>query len=88
MWGVDIEAPDTAEADGVWAEHVPALRAFLVAATQWRFVPRGEGGLRAIGLDYAGVDAALRRSGIETTPRIWRDMQAIEIAARTALNEG
>ncbi|TDE41246.1 hypothetical protein E1B25_01550 [Antarcticimicrobium sediminis] len=85
---MEIEPQDTAASDGIWAEHLPALRAFLAAGTQWRFIAMGEGRMRAVGLDYTGVEVALNRAGIETTPRIWRDMQAIEIAARTALNEG
>ncbi|MEQ9014847.1 MAG: DUF1799 domain-containing protein [Marinovum algicola] len=72
----------------VWAEHVPAVEAFLVCQTQWRWVPRYGARDRAAGLDYAGCDVALRHAGIEVTPELWEQFRVIELAAKAALNEG
>ena len=47
----------------------------------------GETGLIHTGLDYAAADAGLRRSGIETTPDLWADLQVIETGALAALRE-
>ncbi len=41
----------------------------------------------AVGLDYAGVDAGLRRAGIELSPAAWADLQVIEAGALGAWKE-
>ncbi|MEQ8340063.1 MAG: DUF1799 domain-containing protein [Marinovum algicola] len=89
LWGIDL-SDDELEPDvgAVWAEHVPAVEAFLVCQTQWRWVPRYGARDRAAGLDYAGCDVALRHAGIEVTPELWEQFRVIELAAKAALNEG
>jgi len=46
-----------------------------------------EGGRLAwLGLDYAGVRAALDLAGIEATPALFHDLRILEAAASEALN--
>lgn len=92
-WGITL--PDRTRApeeEGVWAEHVSAVEAFLAAATQWRTESRGggpytPGRMVFVGLDYSAVDVALRRAALELSPKNWSDLQIIELAAAAALNE-
>ena len=71
----------------VWAENWGTLSAFLAFQTQWRAIARGmEGQVYWQGLDYAGVEAGLRGSGIDATPDIWAGLRVMEAAARNALN--
>ena len=90
LWGFDgIDDGPPPEPDtqvGLWDVHQPALLAFLAVCTQWRVVA-GETGLIHTGLDYTAADAGLRRAGIETTPDLWADLQAIETGALAALRE-
>ncbi len=76
--------------DGVWAENMPALAAFLAVATQWRVATVGGGMMPAqllyLGLDYSGAIAGLGAAGIALTPEIWDGVTIIEAAARDALN--
>lgn len=73
------------DAEGVWAENVAAVEAFLSVATQWR-VAVGQTGMVAVGLDYAGARAGLDLAGIALTPDLWSRVQAIELGAVAALN--
>lgn len=65
----------------VWPEHLPALRLYLDAQTQWR-----EGFSGATGLDYAGVEALLRLQGVRGPQRAERfaELQIMERAALQA----
>ena len=85
LFGLDWQ-PEARDDEGLWAEHQAAFLAFLAVSTQWRVVA-GETGLIRTGLDYAAADAGLRRAGIETTPDLWADLQAIETGALAALRE-
>jgi len=60
--------------------------AYLEVHTQWRVVARAEGGLYAVGLDYAGVQAGLKLAGVKVTKGLWADLRMIEIGARDAKN--
>ncbi|WP_316171037.1 DUF1799 domain-containing protein [Bradyrhizobium sp. SZCCHNRI1058] len=95
-----FEADADQEFDGIWAEHVPVVTAFLAVASQWRVVTRSSGGMLApaggmiaptvpvvIGLDYAGVRAGLDAEGIVVTPELWRSLRVMEAAACAAFNE-
>lgn len=80
-WLGDVALPD----DGIWAQHVPALEAFLVVCRQWRVVA-GMSGAAYIGLDYTAAKAGLKLAGIEVSPETWADLRDIEAGALEALN--
>ncbi len=79
-------APPEEEEDGLWPDNLPAVEAFLACATQWRRVALPDGRLWTVGLDYAGVRAALEASEIAVTKALWGDLQLIEAGAIRALN--
>ena len=74
------------EDEGVWPQHVPAVRAFLTVAGQWRTVPHGLDGVRYLGLDYGAAKAGFDLSGLEVGPDLWAEVRVIEAAAAAALN--
>lgn len=77
------------EEDGVFAEHVPIVDAFLAVCSQWRTAAASTmAGARLVylGLDYAGARAGLALAGIEATPDLWAGVQIMEAAAVAALN--
>lgn len=86
FWGVDPEEAEDA-GEGLWPENLPAVRAFLAVATQWRTVGLADGSVRVTGLDYVGARAALDALNIEVTPDLWSDVQVIEDGAMAALNK-
>lgn len=90
LLGLDLSAEDLAHttAESVWRCNVPALLAFLSAATQWNCVGLGERGMQVIGLNYDCVRIAMDLAGIEVTPAIWADVQAIERGAIAEMNGG
>lgn len=55
-------------------------------SSQWRMVGLADGRMRALGLDYAGVQAGLALAGIAMTPELWADVQVIEAGAKAAIN--
>jgi len=77
---------DRRDDDGVWPDHVAALRAFLAVQSQWR-VTLGPRGCVHHGLDYAGAEAGLRLAGIDPDPDLWTQVRIIESGAEAALNE-
>jgi hypothetical protein len=88
LWLMLRGMPDAG--DGVWAQNVEIVWAFLAAATQWR-VASISGGLAPgrlffIGLDYAGARIAIEAVGLTITPKLWFGVQVMEEAARDALN--
>lgn len=64
------------------------VRAFTVAATQWRWVSFGFADPARVGLDYAGLSAAAQLDGIEITPEIFAGIRIMEAAALAAFSEG
>ena len=59
---------DNGEHFDVWPENWPAAQLFVACASQWRMVA----GMKAVayaGLDYAGVEAAMRLSGVPRRDR-------------------
>ena len=50
--------------------------------SQWRYGPAG-----ATGLEYTGVEAALRMAAVAITPELFSDIQAMETAALLAMRE-
>lgn len=72
--------------DGIWAEHLPALEAWLAVSSQMRWVAIGLGGVRAAGLDYQGARAGFELAGIEMTAERWAEVRTIEAGAVAELN--
>ncbi|MFN7003750.1 MAG: DUF1799 domain-containing protein [Roseinatronobacter sp.] len=72
--------------NAVWRENVRSVLAFLSVSSQWRYAS-GNAGAVAMGLDYAGVRAGLKGFGAKVTPKLWGDLQVMEIAALTAMLE-
>lgn len=68
-------------AEGIWPENAPTIRAWLSVASQWRV-----SGAVYLGLDYAGVRAALDALAITVGPDLWSGLQVMEFAARDVLN--
>ncbi len=86
----DDEIADLAlddDEEGVWEENVAAVEAFLSVSTQWR-VAVGQTGMIALGLDYAAARVGLDLAGIDVSPGLWSNIQAIEFGAFAALNGG
>lgn len=76
---------------GVWPDNRVVVDAFLAAASQWRTaIGFDEERMRTlwIGLDYAGAAVAWGARGIDVTAERLAGVQAMELAARQALNGG
>jgi len=72
---------------GVWPDNWRAVRLFLAVETQWR-VALGFGVSVHSGLDYSGVEAAMRRLKIDDEDgELFADLQEMERAALPILNE-
>ena len=66
----------------LWDVNVPAFELFLAVQTQWRFAIAPHGHLVRIGLDYAGVQAAMRLGRFrDDGGRLFTDLQAMEFSA-------
>ncbi|MCE2910213.1 MAG: DUF1799 domain-containing protein [Burkholderiaceae bacterium] len=80
-----MEAADAVvEVFEVLPENWPTLLAFLAVQTQWRIGGMGH----PVGLDYQGVDVALRRLRIEDPDgELFAGLQVMEIAALDAMKE-
>ncbi|MCB1463263.1 MAG: DUF1799 domain-containing protein [Nitratireductor sp.] len=70
---------------GVWPDNVPAVEAFLAAASQWRVAANGFAA-HYVGLDYAGAAIAWAAVGIEMSASLFRRMTLVEHGAAEALN--
>ncbi|WP_181364443.1 DUF1799 domain-containing protein [Ascidiaceihabitans donghaensis] len=70
----------------VWAEHIPAFHAFLAVCGQWRAF-EVDGRIVPIALDYTAARAGLKLAGIKIKPKVWADLQTIELAALKAMRE-
>jgi Phage related hypothetical protein (DUF1799) len=65
-----------------------SVRAFTAAATQWRWVSFGFADPLRVGLDYAGLRAAMALAAIAETPELFEDIRIMEGAALAAFGEG
>ncbi|WP_425099133.1 DUF1799 domain-containing protein [Tropicibacter sp. S64] len=74
------------EQDGLWAEHIPAVEAYLAIGSQWRTLPQFGAPPRWLGLDYTAAEAGLRLAGFAMTPELWAEVRLIEQGAKAALN--
>lgn len=81
-------AGEAAKAGSVAMEILPAnwraVTLFVAAGSQWRFA--GMDGVPT-GLDYAGVEAAARMSGIEMSATLFARLRVMEGAALAAYGE-
>jgi hypothetical protein len=66
----------------VWEENWPVLEMFLRCQTQWRTTMSG-----VLGLDYTAVAWVLKLYEVEDHRSMLEDLQVMEAAAMTALNE-
>lgn len=66
----------------LWPEHVPALELWGIVGTQWLY--SGMGG--ATGLNYGGVEAAMRLHGVPRADRADRFAE-LRVMERAALAE-
>lgn len=62
------------------AELEPVVRAFLIGATQWRWLGAGFGAM-PLGLDYAGVRAGCAMAGLRLKPEQFDGLQIMEVEA-------
>mgnify|MGYP001413433191 CR=1 FL=1 len=83
-FGLDAEAP-APEVCEIWEENWSVLELFCACSTQWRVAPMG--GL--IGLDYAGVEAAMRMRRLPEPdwPELLADLQVMEREALAVFGE-
>lgn len=86
---VESQEPDEAEPENfpVWADNREALEVFLRLRTQWR-VAVGMVETLYLGLDYAGLEAALRMIKTSDKRTLFADLQVMEFAALEVLNRG
>ncbi len=77
---------DEEELFEIWPENADALELFIALQTQWR-VAAGFG-VAYLGLDYAGVEHAMRLRGVKRAERarLFEKIQAMESAALRELN--
>lgn len=66
----------------VYPENWDAVRLFLGLQTQWRVGPMG--GL--VGLDYPGVEAAMRMARVKDRAQLFEQLQTMEFAALEAMH--
>lgn len=69
----------SAEIEGcqVWPCNWKVIQAYLICATQWRFISGMH--VARIGFDYAGCESALRMAKVELTREEFDDLQYMEI---------
>tara|TARA_R110000868_G_scaffold408935_2_gene693318 strand:+ start:14666 stop:14950 length:285 start_codon:yes stop_codon:yes gene_type:complete len=73
----------------VWAVNWPVLEVFLSLATQWRTVPittMKTVKITYLGLEYTSLAVTAAAYGLDLTPEVMRNVQAMEAAACRILN--
>lgn len=89
VYGLTLELDLPDEETGLWAEHLPAWRAWCEVSGQWRTIALStEAGARVVwvGLDYAAAKSGLEMAGISVTPACWAEIRLIEEGATEELN--
>ena len=76
-----LAAAQESESFELWPENEAPLMLFMRMRTQWRMGPAGP-----VGLDYAGVRAALALMRERCAPERFDDLQAMEAAALEAMH--
>ena len=80
-WTGAASAPDMVdERLALPAELEPVVRAFLIGATQWRWLGTGFSAM-PLGLDYAGIRAGCAMAGLRLTPEQFDGLQIMEAEA-------
>ena len=85
---VAVDPDDEDETMDVLEANFEAVKTFLAAGTQWRVsIVAGLSGVVPFlhGLDYAGLDALMRRRRIRD-PQVFEDVRTMEQAALAAFN--
>lgn len=67
----------------VWPENVTAVRLYHATQTQWK---RTLDGKKLVGLDYAGVRAAMEMMGIEDQADTLERLQRMEVETINVIN--
>lgn len=78
-----LEQLNKADTFEVWPENEEPITLFMRLQTQWRVGPTGS----PIGLDYAGVRAALAMMRHAMTPSLFMDLQVMEGEALRVMRE-
>ncbi len=65
---------------------MPALEAFLDAATQFKRIGLADGRTKTLGLDYSGARVAWEMAGVGMTPELFGRIQIIEHGALAEWN--
>jgi Phage related hypothetical protein (DUF1799) len=96
MMGISLEdflamlpVPDSKPQDEdfeIWQDNLPALEIFLACHKQWRILTGGDKPWYQ-GLRYLEVEAVMRIRRIKNQAAVFADVQVMEEAAMTALNE-
>lgn len=79
----DIEPDESIDFLEVLPANWDAVRVFIRCETQWRAGPMG--GL--LGLDYPGVEAAMRMMGVVSTPALFEQLRTLEVESINTLAE-
>lgn len=66
----------------VYSENITAVNLFLICETQFQYRE-----WFITGFNYAGVEAAIRLSGITCTPDDFHRLRVLEIEAASAINQ-
>ena len=73
----------------IFPDNWESLRVFAAMKTQWRYVSCGMACILATGLDYGVLPEVWKRTNIPESRQngIFRDLQIMEVAAMTVINE-
>jgi Phage related hypothetical protein (DUF1799) len=94
--GLSAEQIEQVQAHGaqtdfeIWQDNKKSLQLFLLCCNQWRMHAVSAGlsqSLSFAGFDYVSCATLVQLLGQKFKPKHWRDLQLMEAAARTALNE-
>ena len=83
---VETETTDDEEVFEVMLANANTIRAWLAVGTQWR-AAAGMTAIVWLGLDYAGVDVALKRLKPEDPDSVFQDLQLMEDEALATFAE-
>jgi ribosomal protein L20 len=70
----------------IWAENMDTVKFFIGLHSQWNIV-MGMSASRYIGLNYSGVESAMKMLKIKSTKEMFSDIQIMEREALEVLNK-